>query len=361
MDRFTFFLQAQCKNKKNKTKVVNEINQINKSSTPEECYQQILLLSLADPAGLMQREILLVYSFVETIASLVSLKKEPVLSQANQCIILADEDKPPHYQLEVSTKIDSIVLYMDFTNLYKALTNKKKMFSSAEARFNSIYTLKYAREKPSAELLDYLKQRWFNVDLQEDPLFEDRLDRYIAVGLASTYELQNSLETSNVNDPEHLAQSASDKFLSCVFKQTGVLSVGSLVSFRKKESPKHQRSLGVVDKIVVAKKNGKLYFGMKLLASQIIAVTYQELDAAESDVPKKGLFYNGEKKEVGYIIIDTFIFKDGDIIRLFINNETFPIALKNRKNVGLGYWQFECTRAEESRKQVQTKKGYDFI
>jgi cyclic-di-GMP-binding protein len=53
--------------------------------------------------------------------------------------------------------------------------------------------------------------------------------------------------------------------------------------------------------------------------------------------------------------------KDGDIIRLFKDNGNFPIALKNRKNVGLGYWQFECTMVEENRKQVQTKKGYDFI
>jgi hypothetical protein len=37
--------------------------------------------------------------------------------------------------------------------------------------------------------------------------------------------------------------------------------------------------------------------------------------------------------------------------------------LKNRKNVGLGYWQFECVRIKEKKKHMPTthKKGYDFI
>jgi phage major head subunit gpT-like protein len=44
-----------------------------------------------------------------------------------------------------------------------------------------------------------------------------------------------------------------------------------------------------------------------------------------------------------------------------MNNENYPIALKDRKNIGLGYWQFECMRVAENRKPAHTKKGYDFI
>jgi phage major head subunit gpT-like protein len=100
---------------------------------------------------------------------------------------------------------------------------------------------------------------------------------------------------------------------------------------------------------------------LQLLASQINAVTYLELDATENDAPKKGLFYTLKEKDAAFIITDTFILKDGDIIRLFMNNENYPIALKNRKNIGLGYWQFECMRVAEKRKPAHTKKGYDFI
>lgn len=347
--------------KKDTTKVANnDVNQANKASTPQECYQQILLLSLADPAGLMQKEILLVYSFIKTIASLIYLKREPVSSQTVQCIIMTEEDTPPHYQLEGSTKADSGALYMNLTKLYKALDRKKKLISASEARFSSVYVIKNNGEKPSAELFDYLKQKWFNADAQDEPLFKDRLDRHIAIGLASTYDALVSLDASNQKDIEFLARSASNRLLSCEFNKTGVLSVGSLVSFRKTELPTYQRCLGIVDK-VVAEKSGKFYFGMQLLASEIHAVTYLQADATDHDAPKKGLFYKAKEQEKEYFIADTSGLKEDDVIRLFMNHENFPVTLKNRKNIGPGYWQFECARGVENNKQMQPKKGFDFV
>jgi hypothetical protein len=61
--------------------------------------------------------------------------------------------------------------------------------------------------------------------------------------------------------------------------------------------------------------------------------------------------------------VESFLFKEEDILRLFISGENFPIVLRDRKNVGLGYWQFECRRIPEqfATKQDVSKKGYDFI
>lgn len=190
-------------------------------------------------------------------------------------------------------------------------------------------------------------------------------------------------------------QSESDKSLSCVFNQTGVLSVGSLVSFRKTDMPEFARLLGVVDKVIVAKQSRKIIFGMKLLASEFISVDYCQPDgnangngnansspsptptpntnAAAPDaqkpsapvvveVLKKGLFYN--IKELEYIITDTFMLKDDDVLRIHDSHDSFSVVLKNRKNVGLGYWQFECVRIREKKKHISiatNKKGYDFI
>jgi cyclic-di-GMP-binding protein len=345
--------------KKDTTKVANnDVAQSNKASSPQECYQQILLLSLADPAGLMQKEILLVYDFIETIASLIDLKKEPVSGQPLQCIIMTEEDKPPHFQFEGSTRADSGALYINLNKLYKVLDRKMKLISTSEARFSSMYVLKNTKEKPSAELLDYLKQKWLNPTVQEEPLFEDRLDRYIAIGLASSYDVLVSLDASDQKDKEFLAESASDRLLSCEFNKTGVMSVGSLVSFRKAELPPHQRCLGVVNKIVV-EKTGKFYFGMQLLASEIYPVTYLQPGAAAHDAPKKGLTY--KTNEQGYFIADTSGLKEEDVIRLFMNNENFPAILKNRKNIGSGYWQFEYARGVENSKQTLPKKGFDFV
>jgi hypothetical protein len=45
-----------------------------------------------------------------------------------------------------------------------------------------------------------------------------------------------------------------------------------------------------------------------------------------------------------------------------MGHENFPIILIGRKNIGLGYWQFECRRILEPEvQQKETKKGYDFI
>lgn len=351
--------------KNSTTKVPNDASQLSKASSPEDCYRQILLLSLADPTGLMQKEILLVYNFIETIVSLIALKKDPVSDQQIQCIVLTDEDKAPQYQLEARAKNESSMLYLDFTKLFKALKQKEKLINAVEARFSSMHALKNDIGKPSAELLDYLEQRWLGVDLQSVSLFNDRGDRYIAVGLEATYELQSAVESAAEKDMEFLVQSASDRFLSGIFNKTGVLSVGSLVSFRRTDSPEHKRSLGIVNKVIVDKQSGRINFGMQLLAHQSNAVSYGPLDGSDKDILQKGLFYSSKEQECekNYIITDSFMLKDDDVIRMFMNNENFPVALSNRKNVGLGYWQFECRRVTEKSKPMpaQAKKGYDFI
>ena len=338
--------------KKNTTQVaINETNRTNKTSSPEECYLQIILLSLADPTGLMQKEIRLVYDFIETIRSFVSLKKEAVFGQAVQCVIFTDEDKPPHYQFEAEAETDSARLYLDFTRLYQAFEQKNIRANATEARFSSMHAVNNAAEKPTIELLDYLKQRWLGINLQSTPLFSDRLDRYLAIGLTSTFKLQKALATSSEDQLEFLAQSVSNRSLSCVFKKPGILSVGSLVSFRRIDMPEHKRFLGIVDMLAVEKEEGKINFGVQLLTHQSIAVTYLPLNAATNDHPKQALFYkNKEQDGNSYIIADTYILKEDDVIRLFINQEDFPIILKNKKNIGLGYWQFECLKVAEKRK-----------
>lgn len=344
--------QLSVKIKKESTRVANDINQFNKMSSPEDCYLQIMLLSLADSTGLMQKEIPLVYRFIETIVSLVTLKKQPISGQSMQCVVLTDEDKPPYYQAGENPKADSTILYIDFTKLYQAFEQGKIPVSSTEGRFSTMYELKNTSQKPTLELLTYLKQRWSGIDLQCAPLFSDRLDRNIAIGLTPAYKLQKLLNTSE-ESLEFPAQSESDRLLSAIFDKTGVLSVGSLVSFRKTDQPENKRSLGVVDKLVVTNQSGRISFGMHLLTHQCLAVDYIPLEAPGHEIQKKALLYIAKEQESrNYIIIETFMFKEGDFLRVFIKNESFPIALKNKKNIGLGYWQFECLKVVEKGRTV---------
>jgi hypothetical protein len=349
--------QLSIKNKKETIKVENNSHYLAKPSSPEECYFQIVLLGLADATGLMQKEILLVYNFIETISSLVSLKATPIANQAVQCVILIDEDSAPYFQREDSPKIDSTPRYLDLTRLEQAFEQKKSWINSADARFSSLFTPANSIQKPSLELLDYLKQRWSGVSLQGATLFSDRLDRYIAIGFEATYELQHLHDDTIEQDSEleFLAQSESERLLSCVFKNSDVLSVGSLVSYRRTDALQAQRLLGIVDKVVVVKTAGKINFGMQLLTEQFLSISYLQLDVDTIDAPKKALFYKTDGKN--HIIADTFMLKENDVIKLFVGNAEFLVALLNRKNIGLGYWQFECFKLPE--KEVVTAFSHD--
>ncbi len=78
----------------------------------------------------------------------------------------------------------------------------------------------------------------------------------------------------------------------------------------------------------------------------------------------KGLFYNDDEQfdEVSFLVVDNFMLKEGDLIKMLMNQENIYLILKSRQNVGLGYWQFECQRIVAAKiDKPQPKKGYDFI
>ncbi|MGZ8213936.1 MAG: hypothetical protein ACXWTP_05510 [Methylosarcina sp.] len=348
-------------NKNTKT-LVPDPSRPNLKSSPEQCYKQILLLSLTETTGLMQKEIPLVYGFIETVSSLISLHPKPIAGQPVQYLVLTEEDKPPHFQNQIAKDNDLAVLYIDFSKLYKALKQKLSSSNSIEGRFSSMQ-LALQNDQPTAELLDYLLQRWSGVELQSLALFSDRLDRYIAIGLASSHALKNPMDASFDPSMEIIAETKSDSLLSCQFEQPGILSIGSLVSFRKAESLSDGRSLGIVNRIIVNKQNPKIHFGIQFLAPLFFAVSYSLPTATKKDDQQKALLYSltGTEGEKTFIITDSFLLKEGDIVRLQWKGEDLSVALHQRKNIGLGYWQFNCVKIMEKEKQIPAKKGYDFI
>ena len=355
--------------KKDAIKAPDSTNFFGKASSPEESYRQILLLSLSMPTGLMQKEILQVYSFIENLYPYFNLSTQPIEAQQFQIAIMTDEDKPPFAQIEMYTAGDSSTLYLDLTRLYKALEKKDKFINPSQTRFASIH-MKNNEEKPTAELLEYLEQRWLGMELQRDAIFSDRLDRYMAVGIAPAHSLQGSDSSQDKAaegeiDQEFFVHSESDRLLFGVFNKTGVLSVGNLISFRRADQPASKRALGVVNELIVAKQSNRISFGVRLVTMNYHAVYYMITSAADKDIPLKGLFYNAEDHlddEASFLIVDNFMLKEGDGVKMQLNRENIFLVVKNKKNVGLGYWQFECNRRVSAKvDQPQSKKGYDFI
>lgn len=338
--------------------------------TVESRYKQILLLSLAYPSGLMQKEFLQVYQFAEKVSEFVQIERKPVADQEVQCSIFTDEDLPPSFSSTVTEasdkRSDSARIYLNLSKLHRVIKQADKYCSKDEARFSSLEVRANAdpNQKLSAELFDYLTRRWHGEEPQGTAFFKDRLDRYVAIGLDPTYELQDQALPSVAEGLEMRAETYSDRALICTFEKEGVLSIGSLVSFRKTDDLPHQRSLGVVCKILLPKQDNKLIFEISLISPQSFSVTYLNLDAAPDTERKKALLY-GVKSQDGersFIIIESFMIKDGDVLRMFMGQDNFPIILTGRKNIGLGYWQFECRRIAEKLVPAQEKKkGYDFI
>lgn len=351
--------------KKETTKVADETNLPGKTSTSEDSYKQILMLSLADPSGLMQKEVGQVYGFIGKIAHYVQIDHQRVSEQNVQCIVLMDEDTHPYFDV-TGNQADTAMMYLNLLKLYKVLQQENKFSSKDEARFSSMHLSRNVSEKLPADLFEYILQCWKGVELKGASIFSDRLGRYIAIGLNATHSLQHSLEACSDLKLEILAESFSERELSCKFEKEGVLSIGSMVSFRKTNEPESKRFLGIVKKITMPKQDGIIIFELAALTPQSYAVSYLKIDAEPESEQHKALLY-GVKTEAGEkscIIMESFMHKDGDLIRVFMNDNDFPVILGNRKNIGLGYWQFECRRVEEKQVTQQSqpkKKGYDFI
>lgn len=353
--------------KKESVKVADITNLSIKSSTPEECYRQILLLYLSRPTGLMQKEILQVYGFIETLFPYFSLSSTAIESQQMQFVISTDEDKPPLVQIDMHGKRHSATLFMDLTRLLKVLEKKEKYSNQGQTRFTSMHILKNQVDTPTIELVEYLEQRWMGIELQKTAIFGDRLDRYLSIGLVPAYNFQHSSSPRNEEhdaDQEMLVHSESDRLLYCVFEKSGVLSVGNLISFRKADQPMHKRSLAVINELIVAKQNGKISFGVNFLTNNYQAVNYVMANASDIDQFGKGLFYNADEQfeDASFLIVDNYMLKEGELIKMRRNQENIYLILKDKKNVGLGYWQFECQRvAAKIEKPSIPVKGFDFL
>ncbi len=354
--------------KKENIKIPDDLDNPSDVSTITENYIQILLLSLTDPRGLMQKEVQQVYNFLGKFGNLVHLQKKPISMQMLQCVVLVDEDAPPEFE-RTEQPPNSGKLYLNFTDLYKVIEQRDKVVNKNCDRFNSINIHQEKTSKLATELIDYLEQRWIGSELQGTPCFVDRLDRIFSIGLETTYELQSSNTQQQNKKLEYLAQSSSKRSLSCSFNTEGLISTGSLVSFRKIDSPQNTCSLGIVNKIIVPKhEHRQLDFEIRLITSRIYAVSYTLKSKMNEDILQKALFYKEKDmdNEKHFIIVDSYLLKEGNTIKLSLSTDKFLVKLLHKKNVGLGYWQFECKRKAETKtikktKIIKEKQGYDFI
>ena len=187
------------------------------------------------------------------------------------------------------------------------------------------------------------------------------MNRYFSIGLASTFELLTSLNPHpNI---EFLTETTSDKSLSLNSKAPGIVSIGSLISLRKSDQPQNIRSFGVITRITVGFLESNVDFEIQILSERVIPATFIDKSMEADEEHKQALFFikRSGQEDKSYLIIESFMLKNGDTISLFIEDESFPVILTDKKNIGLGYWHFECRKLAEEIQVNEVKKGYDFI
>ncbi len=342
-----------CKIKKATARVADE-QCILETSSPLDSYKQIILLSLTDTSGLMQKEMLQVYRFTEHMTGLIKITRHPVDSQKKQCIILQDEDRPPDF-LEPGKKMAGVaMLYLDMSKLHNAIKQKNRYIDETKVRFitASAGVDESDSDKLSPELMEYLALKWSGEKMPATPFFVDRKKRLFCIGLSATYNYLCSVDKQSEYDTEYSGEPVTDRLLSykrCKLGKSGIFSIGSLVSFRRDDMPENKRSLAVICHFSQAKINGALKIGLHAVAPQIYPVTFLRLDAVNNAEPQQALIFGRKEEgmEKSYLVVQSLMLKDYDIIRLTMNGEQFPIILRDKKNIGLGYWQFECRRIEE--------------
>ncbi|MCK4493546.1 MAG: hypothetical protein KAU26_05790, partial [Methylococcales bacterium] len=262
------------------------------------------------------------------------------MTQALQCYVHIDEDVPPTFD-EKENESTFKQLFFNLTRLHKEIKTLKKTAPEKNDRFNNL-----TGSKLPCDLLSYLNQCWLGKLTDESPCFIDRLDRLFTIGLENTYRLLCSNAQAQHDPLEYLAQSCSPKGLSYLFNESEMLSIGSLISFRKIGSQQNQRLLGVVSRIMTDKpKSYYLEFNVSLISSNVHAVSFSFQNKEGKKIVQKALFYQQKQEKddnKSFLIINTYVVKEQAIIDLQLFSKCLQIKLSNKKNIGLSYWQFEC-------------------
>jgi len=350
--------------KKEATKVPDQSCLVNRRSSIQDSYKQCVLLSLADPTGLMPKEIQQVYEFAELLSATIDFAHKGIPNVRHQCLIFQDEDRPAFFTNQDKLVKGDAILYVNFNKLNRVFQDKEKLKNDIDGRYSTLKLSPKADRLP-AELLDYLGVRWRGIPLVGEPIFADRLSRYFSIGLDSAYELQRlNIKEVQGSDKEYLAETASERALICSFDAPGKLSIGSFISFRKADQPRHNRSIGIVNKVSMHKSTGKAQFEVFLLTQHAFIAQYTDIKESDEGGGQKALIYGVKapgEEEKSFLIVESFMLKELSVVRLYLNEKNFPIVLRNRKNIGLGYWQFECRQLEEQEVASRGNKGYDFI
>lgn len=330
-------------------------------------YKQILLLCLADPYGMNQREILEIYYEISNWGSAANLLTTVPTQDKGLCVVYLDEDKPPVWEqsLDNLDDSDSRFMILELSPLVQKLSGLMQSVDPTIGRFDLIQKPVDGSLTVSHSLLEYLLDQWSGNSAEPMTLYQDKKPRLLSIGLKATHQQLNP-----PTNPEEkilgdwLVTINDDQSMRCEFDQAEQISIGSLVSSKRVDIENAKRIMGVVRRIWMERLDGAVHFEILVLTSQVIAAGIQPIKAKKDlQVYQRVLlfFTDSEVDKKGRVILETQKLKNGSRVQLLMQSDTVTVALNNRCNVGIGYTQFDCTPIAEEKREILPPQGYDFL
>ncbi len=365
LDLHTLYRIAEKKDKEN-IKIKENSKIYGAASSIKTAYKQILLIFLADPFGMTQREILQVYSATLEWGALTEFNLKNTTEQAKCCVINLDEDSPPTWEdsLIAVEKSESILYVFGLDALIQKLFDLKRRVEPKLGRFD-LSLASVDNSLISNSLLQYLCDQWSGIEQEKLNLYEDKKPRLLSIGLKATHQQLNP-----PTNPEEkifadwLVTVNEDQSLRCEFDQSGQLFIGSLISSKRVDLDNAKRLLGIVRRIWMGRMDGAVHFEIDVLTTQVIAAGIQPLNAkADFQVYQRALlfFTVTETQQKGSVILESQKLKNGSKVQILMQNDSATVVLDNRHSIGLGYTQFECIPIAHEKQEILPPQGYDFL
>lgn len=339
---------------------------LKRKASIEETFIRILLLQMADPYSLTQAEIVYLYVMLEKWETLVKIK--PYRSDANDrtqgWLVDLDKDKPPFW-MDYSELTDPTenCFELDLQPLLRLFQDHEELADHNLGRFEMQPLDEEKGGLLPVCLLYYLQNHWSGACSDRPTKFDDHQEQLLSIGLKT---IHRHFDPSNLTDEtiigEWLTTPVSGYELSCVFNRPGQIAIGSLVGFKPVENQGGTTNLGIVNRIRRKSHTDPIRFEIISLNGKTYPAGIQPVKSAKKlNVYQRALLYmddaEGENKTM--LVVESKNLKNGDVIRVMVQDIVYTIKLIHRRPIGLSCYLFECQRLKI--KQAMPSQGFDFL
>ncbi|MCH9697554.1 MAG: hypothetical protein K0U68_05560 [Gammaproteobacteria bacterium] len=347
------------------------------TTTIADTYKKIIALSMADPYGMYDREIMRLDHFLNDWATKIKLEKIAPGQIPLGYFICMDTDKAPSWakiDADIDEDSDTFQLFMD--DAIKVLLQKAEPMESNLGRYFAATAFPVTENSFDPEVIKHIHRQWEGEPARQPVIFDSSLHREIAIGLNAIAEAilhQDDEQSSSLFQAEVTAR----KCLKCTLDSGNQIAIGSLVGYRKADGETNEYGIGLISRMLVPGTDGATLFELKNVTNSVQAVT---IELVEKEKPSINNNQTTESKpEITknvalafhkrindsvrlYLLVESRGFKMSDMIVVHEEERSSGAVVTKMNNLGLGYVVLEYLYITEvKRVEPIPTSGYDFL